>query len=103
MVFYPRGTAPGGGGTQSAVGLQSDDGALGEGTPDELRTYVLSNTATGDFAEVIWESGGRLEQLQLNGHSVLITHENNATMVRGHKMSCFSSWLWTYDYGTRTA
>ena len=56
--------------------------ALGKGTPDELRTYVLSNTATGDFAEVIWESGGRLEQLHLNGHPVLITHENNATMVR---------------------
>mmetsp|Transcript_23738 Transcript_23738/g.54731 ORF Transcript_23738/g.54731 Transcript_23738/m.54731 type:complete len:387 (+) Transcript_23738:135-1295(+) len=66
------------------------NGIMQEGTPDQLGTYILTNDRTGDFAEVIWESGGRLEQLNLNGHDVLITHQDNATMVREnpHWRSC---------------
>ena len=63
------------------------DEKLGSGA-DALGMKVLSNTATGERVEIIWESGGNTERVRLRSpttgllRDVLQTNNNNATAVR---------------------
>ena len=53
----------------------------------DLQTKVLRNTRTGEYAQIVTDLGGRIEDLVLRGsnkqlRSVLLTHHNNATAIK---------------------
>ena len=53
----------------------------------DLQTKVLKNKETGEYAQIVTDLGGRIEDLVLRGshgmpRSVLLTHHNNVTAIK---------------------
>jgi len=69
--------------------FEKADGTMGTGA-DALSFHILSNTATGEKVEIIWQLGGKTERALLRSpttgllRDVLQTHEGNATAVRAN-------------------
>ena len=87
------------------------DATMGSGA-DKLGMKVLSNTATGERVEIIWESGGKTERVRLRSaktgkvRDIIQTHEGDAAAVRtdaryaGNILLPFANRIrnGTYDY-----
>ena len=69
----------------SAVHFVIEDQMIGD-----LHTKVLRNTKTGEYAQIVTDLGGRVEDLVLQDkhplhkklRSVLLTHNKNATAIK---------------------
>jgi len=70
---------------QAAIHFAIEDQMIGD-----LHTKVLRNTKTGEYAQVVTDLGGRVEDLVLQDkrqigrrlRSVLLTHNKNATAIK---------------------
>ena len=98
-AYYPSAAAGGGGGSgggghhhsaDPTIYVVTDEVMPGTTPADNLNMKVLRNTGTGEFVKIIWDFGGRVEDLTLMSESrgalkpVLVTHDNNASAVRAN-------------------